>query len=281
VRGSATSAVRYIQRARASVGTFPDGDGAIEPIAERDHEDGMADVESPGAMTARRGRVPIATIVVGVLTAAVSVVALLRPELLRSLERHPVPDRSWASWRLLGSLLVHDGWAPLAFNLVGFAIVGRAVERRAGAARWSALYLIGGIVGELVGIRWQPVGAGNSVASFGLVGGLVAGLARARSTPPTRGALYAVDWVLVYTGLELGGIPGAVVAGVLCAPLGLMAARTRETAPRALGAALAAGTLALAVVLCAARAIHGPPLIAGALLGLLIQRGPESTSTDP
>lgn len=221
---------------------------------------------------------PLATIVVGLLTATVSLVALAHPEVLRSLERHPTPGGSWMSWRLLTSLLVHDGWLPLAFNLAGFAIVGSAAERRLGPTRWIVLYLVGGLVGELVGIRWQPVGAGNSVASFGLVGGLlVAQLGRESAPPPAFATLYAVEWVLVYTGLELGGVTGAIIAGVLCGPLSALAVRSRRrAAPRALGVILAAGTLALALLLCAFRDLHGPPLIAGAIVGWMLRRDAAS-----
>jgi membrane associated rhomboid family serine protease len=173
---------------------------------------------------------------------------------------------------LFTSLLVHDGWAALAFNLVGFAILGAAVERRMGAARWVVFYLVGGLVGEIVALWWQPVGAGNSVASFGLVGALVIETLYRGGTTTTFPVLYAVEWVLVYAGLELDGMTGAVVAGVLCAPLSAVAARAREAAPRALAGGLAAGTFALAVVLCAARDIHGPPLVAGMILGFILRR---------
>jgi len=176
------------------------------------------------------------------------------------------------SWRLVTSLFVHDGWFALAFNLLGFAIVGAAVERRMGAARWIVIYLVSGIVGELVGLRWQPLGAGNSVASFGLVGALVALNVRRGGSPTTLAVLYASEWVLVYAGLELRGVTGAVIAGVLCAALGPVVGRARETGPRGLGVALAAGTLVLAAVLCLMRDIHGPPLIAGGILGALSER---------
>jgi rhomboid protease GluP len=224
----------------------------------------------------RRDALPVATLLVGLLTAAVSIVALAHPDLLRLLERHPTGEgRPWLSWRLVTSLLVHDAWILMAFNLVGLAVVGPAVERRVGAARWIALYLVGGLVGELAGVFWQPVGAGNSVASFGLVGGLLTLMLDRRSAPPPFAALYAVAWVLVYVGLALGGITGAVIAGVLCGPLGalLARARARDASPRLLGATLAAGTLVLALLLCAARDIHGPPLIAGAALMMVLRRG--------
>jgi rhomboid protease GluP len=217
-------------------------------------------------------RVPVITVAVGLLTAAVSIAALAHPDLLHLLERHPTPGASWMSWRLVTSLFVHDGWFAMAFNLLGFAIVGAAVERRMGAARWTVIYLIGGIVGEIVGLRWQPVGAGNSVASFGLGGALVTSNCRRGGPPATLAVLYASEWLLVYAGLELRGTTGAVIAAVLCAALGPAVGRARATAPRALSVSLALGTLAIAAVLCVVRDIHGPPLIAGSIVGASLDR---------
>jgi rhomboid protease GluP len=228
-------------------------------------------ISSPFLIDADK-RVPVITVAVALLTAAVSIVALAHPHLLHSLERHPTSGASRASWRLVTSLFVHDGWFALAFNLIGFTIVGSAVERRMGAARWIVVYLVGGIVGERVGIRWQPVGAGNSVATFGLVGALVAVTLRVARTPTTFAVLFASEWVLVYTGLALHGVAGALVAGAVCAPLSAVVGRLRETSPRALNVALAAGTLALAAALCIMHDIHGPPLIVGAFIGAILHR---------
>ena len=60
------------------------------------------------------------------------------------------------------------------------ALVGIAVERRHTRAEWIVLYLTAGIVGELVGLDWQPHGAGNSVAILGLAGALVVDALRRR-----------------------------------------------------------------------------------------------------
>ena len=207
-------------------------------------------------------------------TAVVSLFALWHPALLALLQRHPDPTHSWVSWRLLSSLLVHSGWVPLAFNLGGLVIVGAAAERRFGALALVMFYLVGGIVGELAGIRWQPVGAGNSVATFAIVGALMTTLVGTHAMAPSFASLFAVEWTLVYTGLAIFGVTGAVIAGVLCAPLSALVARAHARAvdSPAIGASLASGTLALAILLCVRRDIHGPPLIVGALAGLLLGR---------
>jgi membrane associated rhomboid family serine protease len=221
---------------------------------------------------------PIATIGLACLTAVVSIVALRDPALLALLQRHPDATHHLLSWHLLSPLLVHSEWAALVFNLAGLVIVGAAVERRYGAFALIALYVAGGIVGELFGIRWQPIGAGNSIATFALVGALMSTLvgARAMASPsdPSFASLFAAEWALVYTGLEMFGVKGAVVAAVLFAPLSALVARARARAyaPPRLGALLAGGTLVLSMFLSVLRDIHGPPLIAGAIGGLLLRR---------
>jgi rhomboid protease GluP len=215
---------------------------------------------------------PAVTVTVVLVTAAVSIAGLAHPEVLAALQRRPVSNASWLSWRLVTSLFVHDGGLPLAFNLVGLAIVGTTVERRMGAARWLVIYFVCGIVGEFAGIHWQPVGAGNSVATFGLVGAIAAETFSRDGAPTTLAVLLAAEWVLVYTGLEVDGTVGAVVASALCAPLSAVAGRLSRTAPRAVNMRLTVGTLALAAALCAMRDIHGPPLIVGAILALTFRR---------
>ena len=107
------------------------------------------------------------------VTAGVSVVGLLDHAVLHDLERRGGELAGGEPWRLVTSLLVHDSWLALLANLVLLGLVGVAVERRHPRVEWVVLYLAAGIVGELVGLEWQPHGAGNSVAALGLVGALV------------------------------------------------------------------------------------------------------------
>jgi hypothetical protein len=127
-------------------------------------------------------------------------------------------------------------------------------------------------VGEIVGTAWQPVGAGNSVASFGLVGALLILTVNDRMAPLSFGVRFGLGWIIVFEGLALGGVRGAVIAGLLFGPLNalLMRINTRKNvtlllAPAAIG-------LAIALALCTVRDIHGPPLIAGGIVGALVRR---------
>jgi membrane associated rhomboid family serine protease len=220
-----------------------------------------------------RKPLPAATLIIALLTAVISVVALGNPEILRTLERHPTAEPPWLSWHLLSPLFVHDGWIPLTFNLAGLVLVGTTVEHRIGTARWIVLYFLGGITGEILGMQWQPIGAGNSVASFGLLGGLLALLLDDTSDLPMFVLFYAFGWVASYAGLAFGGASGSVAAAVVCAPLGavIVRAHARGAPMRTPGVVLGCGMLLGALLLSAHRDIHGPPLIIGMIAGLLLR----------
>src|SRR5262249_11283707 len=82
-----------------------------------------------------------------------------------------IPNHEY--WRLLTSIFVHNGgWKQIIFNFVGIAIVGTIVERIFGARRWLILYFVCGVIGQITGLYWKPLGAGASVAGAGLLGAL-------------------------------------------------------------------------------------------------------------
>jgi membrane associated rhomboid family serine protease len=209
-------------------------------------------------------RRPWLTATVFVLTAVVSVVGLADHHVLHALERHHGELGAGEPWRLVSSLLVHDSWLALLFNLLLLGLVGVAVERRHPRLEWAVLYLTGGLVGELVGLAWQPHGAGNSVAVLGVAGALVVDAVRHRE--PVLLALGYATVVLVTLGAsDVGGAVGAVLLVVAWIATGAAVAATGRgqrvppAAPRALGVL----ALVVAGVLVALENIHGPALLAG------------------
>ena len=77
------------------------------------------------------------------------------------------PRRAW--WRLATALFAQNGGiAGTVFNLVSLLLVGAVAERAWGGRRWLLIFFGGGILSEVVATRWQPIGAGNSVANFSL-----------------------------------------------------------------------------------------------------------------
>lgn len=94
-------------------------------------------------------------------------------------------------WRLISALFVQDGGvAGTIFNLIGFALVGSLVERIWNGRSMLMIFFLGGIVGEIAGFVWQPVGAGNSVGNFSLAASLAA--ASLMRSPPKPVQLLAI-----------------------------------------------------------------------------------------
>lgn len=129
-------------------------------------------------------RTPRLTVAVFVVTLAVTMAQLVWPEVLPALRRQPSMIAEGEVWRFASAWLVHDeGVRQIAFNLTALAIAGTLVEIMLGGVAWVIAYAGAGLAGEIAGIFWQPVGAGNSVAVCGLVGALAAWQAMRRDIP--------------------------------------------------------------------------------------------------
>ncbi len=220
-------------------------------------------------MTPGRRR-PALTVVVLVATTAVSAVGLVDHTTLHSLERHGGELADGEPWRLVTSLLVHDTWLALVANLVLLAFVGCAVERRHSRSEWIVLYLAAGIVGELVGVEWQPHGAGNSVAALGLAGALVVDAWGGRD-PAFVPLGYATVVLITLGAADVGGVAGGmiVVLAYVGAGASLAASHRGTRIPRRAGPVLATVTLVVGAVLVAIGNLHGPALLTGVVVALL------------
>ncbi|WP_410790646.1 rhomboid family intramembrane serine protease [Kribbella sp. C-35] len=77
-------------------------------------------------------------------------------------------------YRLITGMFFQDGWAAgLIVNLIWLAVVGTLAERVFGRVRWLVLYFGCGLFGQFMSYVWlNPVGAGNSMCSAGLLGAL-------------------------------------------------------------------------------------------------------------
>lgn len=129
-------------------------------------------------------RIPWLTIVVFAATAAVTAAQAIMPELLPALRRQPAMVDGQV-WRFATAWLVHDeGFKQIAINFPLLAVAGTMAEWVFERYVWLLAYALAGLAGEVAGLFWQPVGAGNSVAILGLVG-LVAGWWSCLSSVPT------------------------------------------------------------------------------------------------
>lgn len=76
-------------------------------------------------------------------------------------------------WRLFTSMFLHIGPQHLAFNLVGLVIFGLEMERIYGRYRYLVIYLIAGLLGNLLSFAVQGpshYSAGASGAIYGVIG---------------------------------------------------------------------------------------------------------------
>jgi rhomboid protease GluP len=115
-------------------------------------------------------RFPWLTLTVFVVTLAVTAAMYQWPQIGTALERDPAMLRGeW--WRFITTWFVlTDGWQQIVINSIGLLFYGIGVERQIGRLWWIVGYIGAGLVGEVAGIFWQPVGGGNSVAICGLIG---------------------------------------------------------------------------------------------------------------
>lgn len=129
-------------------------------------------------------RVPWLTLAVFAATSLVTGAMLAWPSIGTALQRDPAMlEGEW--WRFVTTWLVlTDGWPQIILNSVALLLFGTLVERRDGRLWWIIAYVVAGLVGEIAGIFWQPVGGGNSVAICGLIGLFSVGLTTRTSLPP-------------------------------------------------------------------------------------------------
>ena len=78
-----------------------------------------------------------------------------------------------------------------ASNLIFLALLGAGAEQVVSRTTMTLCYLAAGLTGQVAGMLWQPVGAGNSVAVCGLAG-LVAWSLRHPRMPGWAGSAVAL-----------------------------------------------------------------------------------------
>jgi membrane associated rhomboid family serine protease len=137
-------------------------------------------------------------------------------------------------WRLFTSMFLHGSPLHLLFNMLALWQVGALVERIFGSLRFTGLYLLSGLAGSIGSVLWNPHvnSVGASGAIFGIIGGLLAFIARKNSgVPPTvvqdmRGTILPFLLFNVVAGFayphtdnaaHIGGLAGGWLAGHLLA----------------------------------------------------------------
>src|SRR5262245_50882774 len=127
------------------------------------------------------GKLPIwSALVIGV-TAVVSGLQFVYPEILTALNRDPDAVRAGELWRLLTALFVQPDGVPQCV-LNGFLLLAfmPAAERLYGRGV-LLVYFGSGLAGQIVNHLWvAPGSGGSSTAAFGVIGSLLVYIVRNR-----------------------------------------------------------------------------------------------------
>lgn len=134
-----------------------------------------------------------------------------------------VVNGAW--YQLLTSMFLHFGMDHLFSNMVLLAYAGGELEKRIGKILYFVLYMLSGIIGNVVSLLYylrvdaQIVSAGASGAIFGVVGALCVVLIvnHEQEEYLTPGRLLFFIIVMIYSGLTSAGIDNAAHIGGLFA----------------------------------------------------------------
>jgi len=150
-------------------------------------------------------------------------------------------DRQW--WRLFTAMFVHFGIVHLLLNMWALWDVGRLLERLYGRPRFLILYLVSGVLGNLLSLAIQgnrAISGGASGAIFSLYGALLIFLWRERQQVDRSefrwlfGTASVFTFLILGMGLVIPGIDNAAHAGGLIAGVllgGLLARPWSLTSP--------------------------------------------------
>jgi membrane associated rhomboid family serine protease len=131
-----------------------------------------------------------------------------------------VANGEW--WRVGTAAFLHANALHILFNMYALWLLGRALERYIGTARFLAIYVVAGITGSagaLLATNPDTATVGASGAIFGLMGAL---LVLERRGVPLVGPILPVLLInlvitLAYPGISIGGHIGGVIGGLLAA----------------------------------------------------------------
>lgn len=115
----------------------------------------------------------------------VAAVQELHPEWLGLAGRDPERFAAGEWWRVVTALFAYDDGAAQKLGIVfGALALGLIAERRIGSAEWLIVAFVSGLAGQIVGLWWQPYGAGSSVAVAGMLGATATWLAWPKTAIP-------------------------------------------------------------------------------------------------
>lgn len=117
-------------------------------------------------------------------------------------------------WRLLTCCFLHIGAFHLFFNMWALLSVGPLMERLLGNTGFVILYIVSGLCGSILSLRWDPliVSAGASGAIFGVYGAMLGFLALHKDSMPVP--IYRNVWKVGVAFLVFNFIFGWSMPGI-------------------------------------------------------------------
>jgi rhomboid protease GluP len=127
-------------------------------------------------------------------------------------------------WRLVCPMFLHVNLIHIFFNMMVLRQAGPLVEGALGSAKFMALYLLAGLVGDAASLYWHapyPAGVGASGAVFGVIG-MAAVLGHRAGIRDLTYAMLRWIVIVLFMGILLPNIDnaghlGGLAAGVVVA----------------------------------------------------------------
>jgi membrane associated rhomboid family serine protease len=153
---------------------------------------------------------------------------------------HGVAAGEW--WRLLTAMFLHYGVLHLLLNMMLLWQLGRYLEAQLGPIRFTALYLLAGLGGNVAAYVFTPpnqFAAGASTAVFGLVAAMFVVNRRLKLDVTALIPLLVINLLFTFTisNISVAGHLGGLVAGAIVAAVLAYAPSSRRTAVQAIGCA--------------------------------------------
>ena len=129
-----------------------------------------------GAIALREGerRKPILTWSLCFALTLCLLAQLRYPQLLELFQRNKTEIIKGDWWRILTAIFFQDGWTVGGVtNIALLLAIGSLGEQVWSRSDWLMIGIAGALIGELLGLRWEPVGAGNSIVTCALAGSLL------------------------------------------------------------------------------------------------------------
>jgi len=153
---------------------------------------------------------------------------------------HGIAHGEW--YRLITAMFLHYGLLHLLMNMYALWILGRDLERVLGPLRFTALYLLAGLGGNVAAYLFSSPNsatAGASTAVFGLMAAIFVILKRLNQSvaPILPVIVINVIFTFVVASISVAGHLGGLVVGAIVAAIMAYAPRANRNLVQAVGCA--------------------------------------------